>query len=129
LSWEVSVTGTYRFATFDGGLCRKKVTALTAVHKESAYRQVMGVSMLNVEGRHPSTQQAARWFAFDHLPAGSPQRLTSSLCHDLAEDLIDSLNDGPELTLALRHLEQAKNYAVHQAIQDHEQELETNGEK
>ena len=79
--------------------------------------------MIDTEGRHPSTQQAARWFDFDHLPAGTKRRKTSALCHDLAADLISSLNDGPELTLALRSLEQAKNYAVHQAILDEEADM------
>jgi hypothetical protein len=79
--------------------------------------------MINTENRHPSVQAAARWFDFDHLPVGTKRRATSALCHDLAADLINSLSDGPELVLALRNLEQAKNYAVHQAILDEETDM------
>lgn len=72
----------------------------------------------NIADRHVSTQQAFKWLEFEHLPSGSPQRIVSSMFHDLATNLLYSLGDGPEFTLCLRSLSQAKDYAVHQAVED-----------
>ncbi len=70
--------------------------------------------MINVEGRHPSTVNLARFFAYDHLPVHLQE--TSRLCHNLAEDMVDSLSDGPELTAGLRHLLEAKDCFVRAAL-------------
>lgn len=70
---------------------------------------------LDVDGRHPSTQQIARWFDYGHLPAGAA-RHTSALCHDLAAAMLDDLRDGPELTAGLRKLLEAKDCFVRAAI-------------
>ena len=66
-------------------------------------------------GRHPSTQQIARWFDYDHLPEHL-QRI-SARCATLAEDMIAELPDGPELTTGLRKLLEAKDCFVRQALE------------
>jgi hypothetical protein len=71
---------------------------------------------LNVEGRHPATQQIARWFSYDHLPEGLP-RFISVDCSITAEDMLSQLPDGPELTAGLRKLLEAKDCFVRAAIE------------
>lgn len=70
--------------------------------------------MRDLTNRHPGTQQAARWFAYDHLPPRL--QVISKPCHDLAEELIGALPDGPELTFGLRQLLLAKDAFVRQAV-------------
>lgn len=70
--------------------------------------------MIGLDGRHPSTVQLARFFVYDHLPAGLP-RDTSKLLHDVAEVVIDTLPDSPELTAGLRKLLEAKDCLVRTA--------------
>lgn len=65
--------------------------------------------------RHPATEQLLQWFTFDHLPQGAV-RDTSQMCAILAEDVIDGLPDGPELTTGLRKLLEAKDCFVRAAI-------------
>lgn len=70
--------------------------------------------MIDVAGRHPATQQLARWFAYDHLPehlqgASAPVAV-------LAEGMIRELPDGPELTTGLRKLLEAKDCFVRAAL-------------
>jgi hypothetical protein len=65
--------------------------------------------------RHPATQQLLRWFVFGHLPQGHV-RDTSQLCTQFAEDVIQGLPDGPELTTRLRKLLEAKDCFVRVAI-------------
>lgn len=71
---------------------------------------------VNAEGRHPATQQLARWFTFDHLAENA--RPPSMACAELAQEMIDTLSDGPELSAGLRHLLEAKDAFVRQAIAD-----------
>lgn len=66
--------------------------------------------MLNVEGRHPSIQHFKHHFDYGHLLPRLKD--TSRPFKALAQDLIDSLPDDPELTIALRKLWEAKNSAV-----------------
>lgn len=70
--------------------------------------------MTDLTDRHPATQQIAKYFAFDHLP----ERLQtiSRPCHDLAQSMIDDLDDGPELTAGLRKLLEAKDCFVRAAL-------------
>jgi hypothetical protein len=72
--------------------------------------------MRNLDGRHPATAQIARYFAYDHLP--ERLRPVSKPCHDLAEQMIASLPDGPELTTGLRKLLEGKDCFVRAAL-DH----------
>lgn len=65
-------------------------------------------------GRHPSTVQLLGFFAYDHLPPFL--QAVSAPCHDLAFDLAGTLLDGPELTVALRKLLEAKDAFVRQAL-------------
>ncbi|MFE5996779.1 hypothetical protein ACFQ6C_07775 [Streptomyces sp. NPDC056454] len=65
---------------------------------------------MDTTGRHPSTAQAVRGFAYDHLPAELQE--VSKPFHDLAQTLLDRLPDDPELTAALRKLREAKDCAV-----------------
>ncbi len=51
-----------------------------------------------------------KWFAFEHLPLSL--RDTSKKFHDLAEDMVESIESGPERTVALRKLLEAKDAAV-----------------
>lgn len=69
---------------------------------------------MDVGTRHPGTQQVARHFRFDHLPAHLQG--TSKACHDLAEQMVESLPDGPELTAGLRKLLEAKDCFVRAAL-------------
>ncbi len=66
-------------------------------------------------GRHPGTQQLARWFTFDHLR--DDLRPPSAACAALAQEMIDNLPDGPELTTGLRKLLEAKDCFVRAAIE------------
>lgn len=67
------------------------------------------------QDRHPATSGIARWFAYDHLPAGLP-RDVSAQCAALACDIVEDLPDGPELTAGLRKLLEAKDCLVRAAI-------------
>jgi hypothetical protein len=69
---------------------------------------------VNAEGRHPGTQQVAQWFTFDHL--AEDVRPPSAACAELAQEMIDALPDGPELTVGLRKLLEAKDCFVRAAI-------------
>jgi hypothetical protein len=69
---------------------------------------------VDTEGRHPATQQAARWFAYDHLP--EPLQTISMYSHHLAEAMVRELPDGPELAFGLRKLLEAKDAFVRAAL-------------
>lgn len=61
-------------------------------------------------GRHPSTVQHARYFAFAHL-AGPLRSVSEPFAH-LFVTLINLLPDSPELTIALHRLVESKDCAV-----------------
>lgn len=69
---------------------------------------------MDLSGRHPSTQQIARFFEFEHLP--EHLRAASEPCAILAEHMIEELPDGPELTFGLRQLLLAKDAFVRAAL-------------
>lgn len=69
---------------------------------------------MNLVGRHPGTQQIARFFEFAHLP--EHLQAVSKPCHDLAEAMIGRLPDGPELIAGLRKLLEAKDCFVRAAL-------------
>jgi hypothetical protein len=75
---------------------------------------------VNAEERHPSTQQIARFFTFDHLADGLQP--PSAACAELAQQMIDRLPDGPELTAGLRKLLEAKDCFVRAAVSAHDGE-------
>jgi hypothetical protein len=70
-----------------------------------------------LENRHPDTQEKMRWFTFEHLPMGMPREV-SKMCATLAWTLVQSLDDGPQLVLALGRLCDTKDAAVRQALVD-----------
>ena len=71
---------------------------------------------MDLDDRHPATTQIARFFDYDHLP--EHLQTVSRPCHDLAETMISTLPDGPELTTGLRKLLEAKDCFVRAALQD-----------
>lgn len=60
-----------------------------------------------------------KWFKYAHL--APTLRETSAPFGELAKQLDDHLQDGPEKSVALRKLLEAKDAAVRQRIQDLEQ--------
>ncbi len=64
---------------------------------------------------HPSTQQVLRYFTFAHMPDGLPRRISAAFC-GFAEDLVREVPEGPELTVALRKLLEAKDCAVRASL-------------
>lgn len=72
------------------------------------------MNAINTDNRHPATQQIGRWFDYDHLTGST--RETSAACAALAERMILTLDDGPQLTTGLRKLLEAKDCFVRAAI-------------
>ena len=70
-----------------------------------------------LSGRHPATQLAMKWFDYGHIPEGKP-RVTSTYCASLAITMIQTLEDGPELTAGLRKLREAKDCFVFEAVME-----------
>jgi hypothetical protein len=65
---------------------------------------------------HPATLAVLRYFEFDHLPEGRLQDVSSAF-YGLAHDLVDDLGlEGPEFTVCLRKLLEAKDCAVRAAL-------------
>lgn len=64
--------------------------------------------------RHPGTTHLLRYFDYDHLPAHL--QLVSAWSADLAQQMIQHLPDGPELTAGLRKLLEAKDCFVRAAL-------------
>lgn len=69
---------------------------------------------MNLIGRHPGTVSLAKYFDYAHLP--DDLQAVSKPCHDLAEQMIDALPDGTELTAGLRKLLEAKDCFVRAAV-------------
>lgn len=65
-------------------------------------------------GRHQSTVQILKHFAWAHLPEWLQP--TSRAVADLALSMVLSLKDGPELTAGLRKLLEAKDCFVRAAL-------------
>ena len=72
----------------------------------------------NTRHRHPGTQQIVKHFEYRHLPGNLAA--TSKSCHDLAQSMVLTIPDGPELTAGLRKLLEAKDCFV-RASMDAEQ--------
>lgn len=66
--------------------------------------------MTNSTDRHPATQQVLDFFAFDHLPPDLAA--VSKPFSDLAHHVADGTAVGPEVTVCLRKLLEAKDCAV-----------------
>jgi predicted NAD-dependent protein-ADP-ribosyltransferase YbiA (DUF1768 family) len=61
-------------------------------------------------------ERMLRWFVFEHLK--EPMRTISSQFSQLAHDMCGRLHPGPERTVMLRKLLEAKDAAVRQQIED-----------
>lgn len=70
------------------------------------------IEHLHKTQRHPSTLEKAQWFAHDHLPPHL--RETSKRCFELAVAMTLTVPDGPQLSLGLQHLIDAKDCFVRQ---------------
>lgn len=70
--------------------------------------------VMDASDRHPGTAHIARYFDYAHLP--EHLQAVSKPCHDLAEQMLQVLSDGPELTVALRKLLEAKDAFVRAAL-------------
>jgi hypothetical protein len=62
---------------------------------------------------HPATAAILRYFEYEHLPLALQN--VSRPFHDLAHELVGYL-EGPEVTVALRKLLEAKDCAVRAAL-------------
>jgi hypothetical protein len=62
-------------------------------------------------------ERMLKWFVFAHLPT-EDLRGVSELFSVLAHALCEKIKPGPERTVALRKLLEAKDAAVRQAIED-----------
>lgn len=70
----------------------------------------------NIECRHRAVQDALRFFVFEHLPHGTPRKV-SSCCATLAGDMLHLVpDDDPELTRGLNRLLEAKDALVRAAV-------------
>lgn len=67
-----------------------------------------------IQNRHPGTVHVARYFAYSHLP--EKLQAVSEPFSDLAARMIRALPDGPELTVGLRKLLEAKDCMVRAAL-------------
>jgi hypothetical protein len=68
--------------------------------------------------RHFSVVQALRWLDCDHLPDNL--RAISIVLTAAADQLLEQLEDGPQLTRGLHALIEAKDCMVRQAVLDSE---------
>lgn len=69
--------------------------------------------------RHPGTRHLMKMLTPNpNLP--TTLRHISEVCHNLAVHLLDDCDDGPEFTAGLRHLLEAKDCFVRQALVDND---------
>jgi hypothetical protein len=82
----------------------------------------MSEYLAEFSNRHPSTQEKLRWLApHPNVLAGMPRTVARHF-FDSGIYLARLLGDGPQLTIALQRLVDAKDAAVRQAIADSEKE-------
>lgn len=65
--------------------------------------------------RHPATVQLLGWFDYAHLPEHLQE--VSKPFGDLANEMVDQLPDGPELSAGLRKLLESKDCMVRAAVE------------
>jgi hypothetical protein len=70
----------------------------------------------NVLSEKPGAERMLKWFEYGHLP--DDLAAVSALFAEVAARLCRQLKPGPERTVALRKLLEAKDAAVRQAIED-----------
>jgi len=64
--------------------------------------------------RHPDVVHLLRFFEYAHLP--ERLQVVSAPCGQLADDMVRTLLDGPELAVGLRKLLEAKDCFVRAAL-------------
>lgn len=69
----------------------------------------------DLDQRHPAVRRQLDKFAYDHLPPHLAE--VSKVFHDAAHQTAGLIDDGPDLTEALRHLWSGKNEAVYAAVE------------
>lgn len=70
--------------------------------------------------RHPSVREKCEWLEPNpHLPAGAPATV-AAVFREARDRLLELTGDGPQLSLGLQHLIDAKDCIVRQAIADGE---------
>jgi hypothetical protein len=68
--------------------------------------------------RHPAVREKCEWLEPNpNLPAGVPATV-AHMFRDMRNALLEVLGDGPQFTLSLQHLIDAKDCAVRQGIAD-----------
>lgn len=72
--------------------------------------------MIDTTDRAVQTVHIAQFFAYDHL--SDPLKSVSAVFEQAAIALLAMVKDGPELTVALRKLLEAKDAAVRAALPD-----------
>lgn len=78
------------------------------------------MSYLSLSERDPATQEKMRWLTPNpNLDPGLPATV-SRMFFDAGVRLLGVLEDGPQLTISLQRLVDAKDAAVRQAIADRE---------
>lgn len=83
----------------------------------------LGIPDSVIESRHPATQHFVEVFAFDHL-IGEKRKVSQEYAK-LAAFTILAIDDGPELSAALRSLASAKDCAVRAyAMMERQREIE-----
>lgn len=83
---------------------------MTQLHEPGTREAILA----EVGDRHPSTLHVLGYFAWAHLPPRLQE--VSTPCADLALQMCDRLGDGPELTVGLRKLLEAKDALVRAAL-------------
>ena len=63
---------------------------------------------------HPSTAAILEFFEYDHLPPHL--QMVSGQFKAMAETMVENLGEGPETTVGLRKLLEAKDCFVRQAV-------------
>jgi hypothetical protein len=64
---------------------------------------------------HPQSERMLRWFDYDHLPV--PLQAIVIPVKNLAHEMAQVIEEGPELTAGLRKLLEAKDCFVRAAIE------------
>lgn len=102
---------------YDGVLMKENDVPLLTPDEDAQFDEAVGPKDV-WEGRHPSVAHFKVMFQTDHLADNEDRdRLATVIrrCAELAETMVETLDDGPELTAGLRSLWEAKNSFVVQA--------------
>lgn len=83
----------------------------------TGYREI-NEDLINLEGRHPSTQHMMRWLTPNPNLKGLPAAIAEE-CETLAATMVANITqDSPELTAGLRKLLEAKDCFVRASVDE-----------